>query len=286
MADARKSLQVLYNEWNTCTKCELGKRREVVGGQFVFGDGVPKGILFVGEGPGKDEEKQGIPFVGKSGEVLRGVLNRLGVGEVYITNTVCCRSATPLIDQTTQQPILRKNYQTKQMEIAWKDEPPPPYIVSACEPRLMEEIYLVDPVVIVSLGGGAASALTGAPITITTERGKERHISIPGAAHRAVLTEKRGAWRRKLKGEWIQPTEQNQVRYLLIPTLHPSYVIRKLGDRGSNSPFRQFVDDIKKAAKIYERYMQEAFNITPMADVSDEVIEEYHQELEEGPTDE
>ena len=281
MADARKTLDVLYNEWSNCTRCELGTRRNDVNGAFVFGEGVSRGILFVGAGPGKTEEEQGRPFIGKSGMILRSVLDKLNITEAYITNTVCCRSCSALIDQTTGLPMMRKNFKTKNMEPVWKDEPPTPIHVESCSSRLYEEIYINDPVVIVALGGGAAKALSGTNITITTDRGKERHITIPGATFRPVLTEKKGAWLRKVQGQLSAPVEQNEVRYLMIPTLHPAYVLRKLSDKGPTSPFRQFFADIKKAGQIYERYMAEAHNVTPLGNAfNDSDIDEYQAQLE------
>jgi uracil-DNA glycosylase len=283
--DEVRRLEVLRSEWQDCTKCDLGKRRRDVNGHFVFGEGVTRSILFIGEGPGKNEEREGRPFVGRSGKILRGVLDRLGITDAYITNVVACRSCSPLIDQNTNTPVMRQNYRTKLPEIVYKDEPPSPIHIKECLPRLYEEIYLVDPVVIVSLGGKAAEALVGGSVTITTERGKEREIVVPGVTHRAQMTEKRGAWLRKVHGQFVAPTEQNEVRYLLIPTLHPAYVDRKLSDKGPTSPFRQFFADIKKAAKLFERYQLEVGAKAPeneMEDISEEQLEQYHVELETG----
>lgn len=282
--DAVRRLNVLRDEWLTCTKCELGTRRVNVNGQFVFGEGVIRSILFVGEGPGKNEEWQGRPFVGRSGKILRSVLEHLGATDVsYITNVVACRSCAPLIDQNTNTPMTRENKRTGKHELIWKDEPPSPIHMNACMPRLYEEIYLVDPVVIVALGNKAAEALTGGSVTITTERGKERHISIPGMTSRAVLTEKKGAWLRKVKGQYIAPVEQNEVRYLLVPTLHPAYVDRKLSDKGSSSPFRQFFADIQKAVKIFERHQLELGLMTQeqrLSEVTEAQLDEYQTNLE------
>lgn len=287
--DAIHRLKILRDEWSDCTKCELGTRRRDVNGQFVFGEGVIRSILFIGEGPGKNEEWQGRPFVGKSGKILRKVIEHLGVLDFsYITNAVACRSCAPLMDANTNTPMLRKNFRSQQMEIIWKDEPPSPIHLAACQPRLYEEIYLVDPVVIVSLGAKAAEILTGGSVTITTERGKERHINIPGMTQRAVLTEKKGVWLRKTKGLYVAPTEQNEVRYLLVPTLHPAYVDRKLSDKGPTSPFRQFFSDIKKAVKIFERYQLEMGLMTAeqeLAEITDEQLEQYQHELEVEETE-
>jgi uracil-DNA glycosylase len=234
-----------------------------MGGNFVFGHGALRSIMFVGEGPGKDEETEGLPFVGKSGALLRRVLMQLGVGQddFYLTNTVCCRSCAPQVDGEGQ-PIFRKNYKSKLMEPAYKDEPPTPPQYMACLPRLHEEIYLVDPIVVVGLGGKACEALRGKSITITRDRGDTEHIAIPGGSFRPLVT-KDNKWQRKVKGEVGCPVEQNEVRYHFIQTLKPEYVIRKLADQGKDSPFRQFVSDIKKAIRTYEGYLQMVFGEVP-----------------------
>ena len=251
MPDIRKSLAVLCEEWQDCTACDLGLRRAASGGSFVFGEGSPNGILFIGEGPGKTEEKEGRPFVGESGELLRSIIDKLKIASYsYITNIVGCRSCTPMTDEHGL-PIVRGNGPL------YKDEPPLPAYVTACRPRLEEEIYLVDPVVIVTLGGEAASALAGRPVAITKERGEPFHASIDGASVVPSLTDKKKQWARKVKGEVHMPVEPFQVRYLVVPTFHPAYVLRKLADRGPNNPMDKFVDDVRLAADIHERYLIE-----------------------------
>jgi DNA polymerase len=270
---------MLRQAWANCTRCELGQRRINVQGNFVFGHGAVRGIMFVGEGPGKEEEIEGLPFVGKSGSLLRKVLMQLGLApeDYYLTNTVCCRSCSPQADGAGQ-PIFRKNYKTKLMELAFKDEPPTPPQYLACLPRLHEEIYLVDPIVIVGLGAKACEALRGKSITITRDRGDAEHISIPGASSRPSVT-KDHKWTRKQKGEVVSPMTPNEVRYHFIPTLHPAYVIRKLADEDEKSPFRHFVADIKKAIRTYETYMELVFGEVPSRRVDlDE--NEMHQQIQ------
>jgi uracil-DNA glycosylase len=208
--------------------------------------------MFVGEGPGVEEEEYGRPFIGRSGKILRGVLTQLGFQDFYITNAVTCRSCAPMLDPQGN-PRLRKGLPI------YKDEKPLPVHLSACNPRLQDEIYLVDPVVIVALGGTAAEVLLGRPLSILSMRGNPEHIEIAGAAHRPNLTDKKGAWHRKAAGQLSYPTEQNTVRYLVVPTLHPAYVARNLADRGPRSAFQLFVSDIKLALKIYTRYKGEAY---------------------------
>lgn len=262
MPDARKTLQELNEQWSHCTACSLGVRRQAVQGQFVAGEGIHRGIMFIGEGPGQIEEEEGRPFVGPSGGLLRTVINRLGLVNYYITNVVPCRSCSPILD-ADNNPRFRKDYKSGQRLPMVKDEPPLPTQMQACSTRLYEEIYIVDPVIIVTLGVTPAQMLLGHSVAITQSRGQTEHAYIPGAGYRPVLTEKKGVWARKIHGEFEMPVEQNEVMYEVLPTLHPAYVLRKLSDKGKDSPFQQLVGDIRMAIKIYERYMYEAFGIVP-----------------------
>ena len=260
MADVRKTLPVLYNEWDKCRACTLGTRREAVGGGLVFGEGVSRGILFVGEGPGANEEEQGRPFAGNAGSLIRDILERLKFEDFYFTNLVCCRSCEPVLDQSTGQPVIRKGRRGSPGEVLMKDSIPLPVQIEACRPRLMEQIYLLDPVLIVAVGATAAEHLLGKPVSITRERGTFHECVIPGATLRPVLTDKKQVWGRKVHGEYVLPTETNEVRYSVMLTIHPSFVLRKGRDKGRDSPLRLFAGDIRLAVKVYERYVAEVFN--------------------------
>ena len=128
-----------------CTRCRLAQGRT----QIVFGDGDPAAdLLFVGEGPGEQEDLQGIPFVGRAGELLTQMIEKgLGVPRrgVYICNIVKCRppqNRTPLGDE-----------------------------VASCRPFLDGQIVAVRPRVIVALGKPATSLLLGRDVSITRVRG-------------------------------------------------------------------------------------------------------------------
>lgn len=261
MPDARKTLDELYNEWVTCRKCNLGVQRENNQGEFVFGEGALGGIMLIGEGPGKNEEKEGRPFIGESGRLLRLILQRLGATDIYITNLVTCRSCEPVLDEAGL-PRLIPRHRGPALPM-FKDIPPLPTQWKACLDRLYEEIYLVDPVIIVSLGGTAAEALMGGHVTITRDRGTDQTIEIPGAGHRALLTEKKQVWYRKVHGEMVAPVERAMVRYQMIPTLHPAFVARMIADKSPTGPFQLLASDLRKAIKIYEQYMQEVHGRTP-----------------------
>jgi len=220
--------------------------------------------MFIGEGPNKDDETAGLPFMGANGTILRRVIAKLGLQDFYLTTLTACRSCTPYLD-AQGQPSMRKNWKTKQMEVSYRDDPPTPLMVEACSARLYEQIYLVDPIVIVTLGAGAAKALIKKPINITSPdvRGQPFHISVPGAGTQTVRTEKKEAWIRTQRGEIQMPIEQSEVRYLCIPTYDPDYVMKKIADQSVGSPFNHFSSDVQKAVLIYERYMLELFGTLP-----------------------
>lgn len=256
MPDYRQTLEDLKDTWKACTACELGQRRLSTGGAFVFGEGMTGGIMFVGEGPGREEEKKGRPFVGPSGEILRAAITKLKIDQYYITNSVSCRSCAQAYNSEGQA-VYGTNRRTGTKFPIIKDEAPTPIQLAACRPRLQQEIYLVDPILIVAVGGQAARALTGRSISVTKERGNTFEITIPGAGYRASVTPKTRAWYRKHKGVPILPVLPSTVTYLVLPTLHPSFVSRKRMDKRHDNPTSQFVRDMKYVAEIYNRYKLE-----------------------------
>lgn len=140
-----RTLDGVRTELGDCTRCGLHVGRK----QIVFGDGNPDAdILFVGEGPGQSEDEQGLPFVGRAGELLTQMIEKgmgLSRSDVYICNIVKCR------------PPRNRN--------------PLPDEVSACRPFLDGQIEAVKPRVIVSLGKPATGLLLGRDVAITRIRG-------------------------------------------------------------------------------------------------------------------
>lgn len=139
------SLEDVRSELGDCRRCGLCEGRS----QIVFGDGSPSAkLLFVGEGPGEEEDKQGLPFVGRAGALLTQMIEKgLGIPrqDVYICNVVKCRPPG--------------------------NRDPLPVEVAACSAFLDGQIAAVKPKVIVSLGKPAASLLLGRNVAITRERG-------------------------------------------------------------------------------------------------------------------
>ncbi|HEY2121286.1 MAG TPA: uracil-DNA glycosylase [Candidatus Acidoferrum sp.] len=128
-----------------CTRCKLHKGRN----KIVFGDGNPKArLVFVGEAPGADEDKQGIPFVGRAGKLLTQMIEAMGLQrqDVYICNVVKCRP-----------PDNRK---------------PEDDEVSTCSPYLLRQLDVIEPKVLVCLGAVAAQTLLATNRGISHFRGE------------------------------------------------------------------------------------------------------------------
>jgi DNA polymerase len=128
-----------------CTRCKLHKGRN----KIVFGDGSPKAeLVFIGEGPGADEDQQGIPFVGRAGKLLTQMIEAMGLQrrDVYIGNVVKCRPP--------------------------ENRAPEPDEVATCSPYLLRQIDVIRPKVIVCLGAVAAKTLLETTRGISQFRGQ------------------------------------------------------------------------------------------------------------------
>jgi len=217
--------------------------------------------MFIGEGPGKDEEIQGRPFVGECGQFLRELLKGLEFTNYYVTNAVCCRSWDYAYD-TQGNKIVYKSKKTHKDEHIIRDEAPKPVQRSACLPRLLQQIYSVDPILLIALGGAAAETLLGRPIRIQAENGILQNAQIPGAGYIPQLTPK-GAWSRmagaKADRRLISPITQNYVTYPVIPLIHPAFAMANHMDRRPDSVMRMFVTGLQKARNVYAAYRQEVY---------------------------
>jgi len=142
------ALDVLAEQAASCTRCKLAGLGRT---QVVFGTGDPAAeLMFVGEGPGAEEDRQGLPFVGRSGKLLdRVLLEELGLtrDRVYIANVTKCRPPG--------------------------NRDPEPDEIEACRPWLERQIELVAPRVVVTLGNFATKLLLNTREGITKLRGRE-----------------------------------------------------------------------------------------------------------------
>jgi uracil-DNA glycosylase len=262
MQDARRTLLDTAEDWNGCQKCNLSVRRDEFGAPILLGEGNPRGILFVGAGPGWPEEKTGRIFNDKACEKLfHPILSALRLSPMYMTYLVACRSCAPLLnDDGTERQML--DHLGRSRGVMHRDGPPNVPQIRACHDRLMDEIYQVDPFVIVALGKVVATTLLGSSVDMRAARGTPMEVYLPGAGSKVSLT-KKGVWRRKVKGQWTAPTEPSKVRYIMVPT----WSIAELSDReleqGEDSALAQFVRDIKLARDIHRRAHEEMTGVTP-----------------------
>ncbi len=175
-------LDQLYEPYKKCIACPLGTLGRT---NVVFGEGNPDAnLMFIGEGPGREEDAQGRPFVGRSGQLLNRTLSSLSIQrqEVFITNIVKCRppgnrKPLPIESQTCKNLIL------------------------------INQIKIIRPTVICTLGSAAIQGLLEQEVKITKIRGIEMQIG----------------------------------SIIIIPTLHPAYVLR------NPMELQLFTKDIKKA---------------------------------------
>jgi DNA polymerase len=142
---ADDTLLKIREDLGDCTRCKLHRTRN----QIVFGDGSPQAqLVFIGEGPGADEDAQGLPFVGRAGKLLTQMIEAMGLArpDVYICNVVKCR---PPENRTPE-----------------KDE------VATCSPYLFRQLDVLKPRVIVCLGSVAAQTLLATNRGISHFRGE------------------------------------------------------------------------------------------------------------------
>ena len=179
----------LEKEIKACQRCDLARTRT----QAVPGEGNKKAeLLFVGEAPGRDEDLQGRPFVGRAGALLTKIIKAMNFSreEVYITNVIKCR------------PPQNRTPNRKE--------------IMSCYPYLLEQIELIKPRVIVALGGVAAK------------------FFIPEAS--GIM---------KIRGKW------HEFQGIpVMPTFHPSYLIRNERDRERK---RMVWEDMQKVMELLGR---------------------------------
>jgi len=177
---AREALQRLAREAKGCERCRLCENRR----QVVFGEGTADArLLVIGEAPGAREDEQGRPFVGPAGELLRGGFEKIGLDleAVYITNTVKCR------------PPENRNPRGDELQ--------------ACRSYLDDQLELIDPEVVLTLGNFALRYCLG----------EDERI---GACRGQVFS-------------WQERS--------LVPTYHPAYILR------NRSQAQSFINDLKRA---------------------------------------
>ncbi|MHB8262833.1 MAG: uracil-DNA glycosylase [Acidimicrobiales bacterium] len=190
-------LEVLAQKAASCTACELSSSRTNV----VFGVGNPGAdLMFVGEGPGRDEDIAGEPFVGRSGKLLNQLIQQeIGIAraECYIANVVKCRPPN------NRDPLEKE--------------------ITTCWPFLEGQIREIDPVVIVTLGNFATRLLLGTTDGIKKVRGSSYAYPIHGSAGTGE-DDTVGGTPSKMSGTTAGGTAEKTTH--LVPTFHPAAALR------------------------------------------------------------
>jgi uracil-DNA glycosylase len=156
-AERREELVALYREASGCVRCPLHQGRNRV----VFGNGnADADLMFVGEGPGQQEDIQGLPFVGRAGKLLDQLLEEIGLsrGEVFVTNVVRCRPPG--------------------------NRDPQPEEIAACRSYTDRQVELIEPRLICTLGKFAMQVLTRTNRGITAVHGKPEVHELGGRTMR------------------------------------------------------------------------------------------------------
>src|ERR671934_638565 len=146
-ADRREALKAVYAQARVCEKCpQLAATRTTV----VFGNGnADADLMFVGEAPGANEDRQGLPFVGQAGRLLDTLLEEIGLtrADVFVVNTLKCRPPG--------------------------NRDPLPQEIDACQDYLFKQLELIEPRVVCTLGNFSTKLLRGDPTGITRLHGRE-----------------------------------------------------------------------------------------------------------------
>ncbi len=194
-ASVSERLAALAERASVCVACGLARTRTHV----VFGEGNPEApLMLIGEGPGQNEDATGRPFIGRAGVLLDQCLRENGITRkhIYICNVIRCRACALEAGRI-------------------KNRPPTPDEIQACSPWLEQTVRIVQPLVILCLGGPSANTIIRKGFRITQER-----------------------------GQWFES------RYAphAMAALHPAYILRQEGEAYEASR-RLLVEDIASARR-------------------------------------
>jgi len=226
--DKQAALTALDQGWHDCDRCPLQQHRQrVVFGDGYIGDGDRDAIMFVGQAPGQNENRIGKSFVGVAGELLMEVLMHICDCEPEIEKFIP-KARGNKVDFPGLRRELDKLFYFTNTVLCWplEDRKPATKEMKVCWERLAREIYVVDPVLIITLGKTAMQGVSKYRGGIEGAHGSIFNISIPG------LT--------------------GPVRYPVFATYHPSYISR-IGDfTAKEGRFAAWYQDIARALKYVD----------------------------------
>jgi uracil-DNA glycosylase family 4 len=218
----RERLEELEERWSDCRRCDLCNTRH----NIVFGEGNPDAdILVIGEAPGETEDGRGRPFVGPAGEVLNGFVDALSLDrnvDLFVTNTVACRPTLASEDERTG-------------EIRIDNRPPSKDERMSCLPRLKNILYIVDPLLIITLGRVPYQVLFGKVPKMDSVRGNVQTFRTQG-----LYTE---------------------IKYPVMPMYHTAFLLRT-HDKREEGPWGKTMADWLKVCNVID-HLREVYYGTP-----------------------
>ena len=255
--DASKPPSAVYDRWEGCRDCRLGDLREeravLLEGmrdppRMVRGEGATHSLMLIGTGPSWKEEKHGKFFA--PGKWIKESRTYERTGGSFV-RTDSFDEPFPLYNEDgTPRAFFNETLQ-KHLP-AYKDRHPLHPEFSACRIRLHEEIYAVDPLLILAMGPDVAMALVNKRIV---EYGSITELTIQGRVPVPRIT--KGQWGRKFKGQMVFPSDPSFLAYPMMVLADPEEVLRTSADRRPDGLLRRFYEHLKLAIEIVERHRRE-----------------------------
>lgn len=245
------------DRWGDCTRCSLGvqrKERRILNAQkmqvtpapvILLGD--QRGILFVGDPVGETEEATSDPFSSPKYDLVKRMLERERIPN-HFTHALLCRSCVPVKSPETGELVLRKG------QPIWRDGAPPKDALDACRERLCEEIYLLDPLLVVALGPLALRTLTNKHYG-ETDRGRLFDLEVTGRSTVPALTPK-GVWERKIRGVVTRPVKPRIVHYPVYLTGSLDKVMTYAASQDPDREPAVFIRDLARIASMWRLYSE------------------------------
>jgi uracil-DNA glycosylase family 4 len=242
--DKQTKLQVLRQAWSTCEACSLSQDRT----QIVFGYGNPDAqVMVIGEAPGETEDKYGLPFIGPSGMLLDQLLANVSANSNVIEalnellsikgNQVASEIRRNELRVKIRDWLLEEYYFCNVVMCRPPDNRDPlAKEVESCRPRLLEQIYTIDPVLIVSAGKIATEAIVGKKVAITQARGEIFDVEFQG---RGIV-----------------------FRYPVLAILHPSYLLRRNDfNQKGDSEGKKTYNDLLRGMNVVDEFNSRHYDI-------------------------
>ena len=253
-----ESLIEFRQRWSGCTRCSAGQLREQRSvyrdgvqtiPQPIFGRGKAGGLFLVGDPVDQTEEKSGL-FTSDRHQLILQLLAKLLPDRdvpVYVTQATMCRPCVPRIGMDGK-PMVRQGGLP-----IYQDAEPAKDVLDACRERLLEEIYAIDPELIVALGPLAMRTLTN-KYWSETARGTTYVLEVPGKWVVPRVGSK-NTWGRKQHGKVVYPLDTHMVRYTVLMTGSPKQAVTYSASKDPHRELPMLAKDLTKAITAW-RYVQ------------------------------